>query len=463
MARLRFPALPGSPFVRFALLLPLVTACIVGALFYPLYREAEGHIRDGVHAAIEQEILALDSHFHEGGLEALAAEINQRLASPIDPDAVYLLADAGGSPVAGNLEAWPGEVPVQDDVWFRVRDAQGRNLEGKVFLLFSDQRLLVGRRSPLAAFRQNMTLRLAGSAVLIVLATAVLAGVFMARLRRRVRELSDHARAIQEGNLSRRLPISRNDDELDQLAAGFNRAFAEIERLMEGMRHVSSALAHDMRRPLIALRNALESALGEASPGSALHGALSRLIEQTEGLLHTFASLLRLARLESGGLPPDIGPCPVHGVARDVVELYAAVAEQRQRQLTAALDPAWVRGDRELLFQLLVNLIENALVHGGGAIHLTVAPDGDWVRLRVGDQGRGVPAAALPRLFDRFYRVDPARSGSNGSGVGLALVRGIAEAHGGSVAAAHGDPGLVIEVRLPRVPGGDDGDMMTDG
>lgn len=445
----RYLRLPGSPFVRFALLLPLVTACIVGALFYPLYQEAERHIRDGVHAAIEQEILALDSHFHDRGMQALEAEIHERIDSPIDPDAVYLLMDGHGRLLAGNLDAWPATVPVQDDAWFRIKDAQGRNIEGKVFLLFKEQRLLVGRRSPLAGFRQNMTRRLAGSAVLIVLVTAALAGFFMVQVRRRLRELAGHAQAIQEGHLSRRLPLSSRDDELDELAACFNRAFGEIERLMDGMRHVSSALAHDLRRPLIALGNTLESALAAAPPDSPLQGSLARLREQTEALLHTFASLLRLARLESSGLPATTGLCALDEVVRDAVELYGALAEHQQRQLLAELQPVRVRGDRDLLFQLTQNLIENALAHGAGRVRVSVAADGELARLRVSDEGAGVPASALERIFDRFYQVDESRPAGSGSGIGLALVRGIAEAHGGTARAWNGETGLVVEVTMP--------------
>ncbi|HMV52398.1 MAG TPA: HAMP domain-containing sensor histidine kinase [Rhodocyclaceae bacterium] len=447
MARLRL--LPASPFIRFAVAMPLVIACIVAGVFYPLYREAEKHIRDEVHAAIEQEIFALDDHFHDLGIEALSKEIGDRVASPIDPDAVYLLMDRNGQVVAGNLRTWPDGVPTQDDTWFRVQGEDQRYIEGKVFVLYGEQRLLVGRRSPLAAFRQSMTRRLAWSAALIVLAAALLVSAFSQRIRRRLQSLAEHARAIQEGHLSRRLPIGQDNDELDELAANFNRAFDEIERLVEGTRHISSALAHDMRRPLIALRNSLEAALEETGDGAPVSGTLLRLVDQTETLLHTFAALLRLARLESGGLAPADAPCRLDDIARDVAELYAAVAEQQQRSLVTRLESCSIRGDRELLFQLVLNLIENALHHGAGTISITVAPDGQNARIRVSDEGAGVPGTALDKLFDRFYQVDASRTEGTGSGIGLALVRGIAQAHGGSARAINLDSGFAVEVRIP--------------
>src|SRR5574337_611121 len=137
-----------SPFFRFALAMPLAILVIVAAVFYPLYQEAEENIRQEVHAAIEQEILALDDQLHALGLAGLIDELQERSASPLDPDAVYCLTDAQNKVLAGNLPAWPAGLSAQDEVWFRVRDADGHNIEGKVFVLFGGEHLLVGRRSP---------------------------------------------------------------------------------------------------------------------------------------------------------------------------------------------------------------------------------------------------------------------------------------------------------------------------
>lgn len=442
-----------SPFFRLALAMPLAIGAIVAAVFYPLYRQAEEHIRQEVHAAIEQEILALDDNLHEKGLAGLVEELQERSASPLDPDAVYCLAAPDGRLLAGNLPAWPAGLAPQDEAWFRVRDADGANLEGKVFVLFGGERLLVGRRSPLAPFRESMTTRLWWSGALTILATAVIVGAFMRQLHRRLQRMAGEARSIQRGHLSRRLSVSPRGDELDALAIRFNLAFDEIERLMEATRHVSSALAHDMRRPLIHLRNTLEAELAGLPPTTPLAGRLNTLVAHTDDLLATFSALLRLARLESGTWEIRRRPCALAEVAGDAVDLYAAQAEQQGRSITLDGGPVNLEGDRDLLFQLFQNLLENALRHGAGAVRVSLGQTGSEVRLQVRDHGPGVPAEALPRLFERFYQTDPSRSDETGSGIGLALVKGIAEAHGGRVAAENADPGLTVTVWLPLKSG----------
>ncbi|MDY0013982.1 MAG: HAMP domain-containing sensor histidine kinase [Rhodocyclaceae bacterium] len=440
----------ASPFLRFALLMPLVMGCIVAAVFWPLYQEAEEHIRNEVHAAIEQEILALDGHLHDKGLDGLTAELSARAASPMDPDAIYALAAPDGHLLAGNLAAWPGGLPSQDDAWFRIRDEGGHYLEGKLFLLFGGERLLVGRRSPLAGFRQAMGERLWWSGALLLLATGLLVGLFMGRLHRRLGTLATEADAIRQGHLSRRLTVGPRGDELDQLAVRFNEAFDEIEHQVEATRHISSALAHDLRRPLIALSNAIDETLAsDAARASPLAPRLEALGGQTERLLHAFSALLRLARLEAGNWSIQHDPCNLARIAEDAGELYEALAERQGYPLTLALTPLEVPGDRDLLFQLCQNLLENACLHGAGPIRLSLAQAGQEALLEVADQGPGVPEAALPRLFDRFYRADPSRSGDTGSGIGLALVKGIAQAHGGRVRADNTHPGLRIRVWLP--------------
>lgn len=432
--------------------MPLVIGAILAGVFYPLYRQAEEHIRQEVHAAIEQEILALDDNLHEKGLAGLVAELAERSASPLDPDAVYCLTDPENRILAGNLPAWPAGLAPKDDAWFRVQDGSGHNLEGKVFVLFGGERLLVGRRSPLAPFRESMTTRLWWSGILTIAATALIVGAFMRHLRRRLQQMAGEARAIQRGHLSRRLSVGPERDELDELALRFNKAFDEIERLVEATRHVSSALAHDMRRPLIHLRNTLEAELAELPADAPLAGRLKALVGQTDDLLATFSALLRLARLESGTWQLRTQDCALEDIAEDAVDLYAAQAEQQGRRITLTGGPLALAADRDLLFQLFQNLLENALRHGAGEVSVDLAQTDETARIQVQDQGPGVPADALPRLFDRFYQADPSRS-EVGSGIGLALVKGIVEAHGGQVRAENTQPGLRITVWLPLKTG----------
>ena len=445
--------IPASPFYRFAIALPLAVACIVAAVFYPLLREAEDHIRGEVRAAIEQEILALDARFHDHGLEALRLEVQARTRSSEDEDGIYLLLGRDGKRLAGNLPDWPEGIPAGDENWFRLRDRGGHYIEGEVFVLFGGERLLVGRRSPLAGFRSSMINRMWWSAALIILVSGLLTWVFMAHLHGRLSMMAAAARRIQEGALSDRLQVGVGGDELDALAMRFNEAFDEIARRIEATQHLSSALAHDMRRPLTALHNALEEALADTPPSHPLHRRLEALATQTGEQLHTFAALLRLARLEAGAWQGARMECDLAEIAADAVELYAPLAERQGRAVHVDSSATMVTADPTLLFQLLQNLLENALAHGRGDIELKVGARQGEACVDIHDHGPGVPEAALERIFERFYQVDASRSGESGSGIGLALVKGIAEAHGGR-ARASSRAGLAVEVRLPlSVPG----------
>lgn len=438
-----------SPFHRFAIALPAAIALIVGILFYPLFREAEGHIRDEVRAAIALEINGLDEHYHERGLAGLRDALQRRVDAAADRDAVYLLTDRDGRVVVGNLAGWPEGVPVVDEAWFHVGAADGSTLEGQVFVLFGGDRLLVGRHSPLEAYQEHMTTRLWGSAVLIIVVAAAIGWFFMQHLHRRLETLACEAARIQEGHLAQRLSLSARDDELDALARRFNRAFDEIERLVDASRHVSSAIAHDMRRPLIALRRAIDEAREAAAADRILRERLEGLGAQTDVLLRTFAALLSLARIEAGACGPKRQPVELAALAADAIELYEPLAAAEGRDLVGTLAPATVHGDADQLFQVLQNLIENALKHGAGTIAMELGACDSGVMLRVRDHGAGVPDAALPRLFERFFRLDESRSAANGAGVGLALVRGIIQAHGGRVSVHNAGPGLAVEIVWP--------------
>ncbi|MFA9441385.1 ATP-binding protein [Uliginosibacterium sp. sgz301328] len=438
---------PRSPFFRFAAVLPVCIAIIIALLFVPIYQEARDDIRQQVASAIRLEIVNLEEDFHEGGMAALVDVIERRVAAPVDRDAVYYLADANGGKITGNIDAWPDDVRPIDDSEFRARESDGHTLTGHVFVLYDGVRLLVARRSPLATFRAHILRQLAVAGALATLLSALIAWLFAGRVRRRLTLLAQGADLVQQGELSHRLPVSVRGDEIDQLAARFNAAFERIEQLMEASREVSSAIAHDMRRPLTRLRNEIES-LRDAGSGMP-NERVESLLAQTDDVLRTFAALLRLARLESGSLAAERRPVEVADVVGDVVDLFEPVAEAQGRALNLSGRAAVVLGDRELLFQALTNLIDNALRYGAGDIDVELSSTVDANVISVRDHGEGVPEATLSRLFERFYRVDTSRADDQGSGVGLTLVRAIAQFHGGSASVANASPGLRVTLTLP--------------
>ncbi len=436
------PQYRRSAFFRFAVALPLLLAALSGLLLWPIYREAVDHIRAQVHAAIERDSWDLEVEFHENGIDGLISAIEQRQARQLDPSTVYLLIDASGIVLAGSLARWPAGVARQDRAWAEFRTDQGEQAEVQVFQLFGQRWMLVGRRSPLASFDRSLALQLAWTVAGMFALSALAAAWFSARLRRRLRGLAQDAEAIRAGDLGRRLWLSPSQDEIDDLAERFNRTFADLERLVDGARQVSSHLAHDLRRPLQAARQHLEELAHRSNLDGPARHAIEASLAEIDQLLGTFAALLRLARLQAGGFERSSEWIDLDRVVADAVELYTPVAQAAGHQLRAALVPCRLQGDRHLWFQLLQNLIENALNHGHSDIDIELQASGE---LSVRDHGPGVPPESLPHLGERFYRADPARS-APGIGIGLALAQAIAEHHGASLSFENAQPGLRARV-----------------
>jgi signal transduction histidine kinase len=205
-----------------------------------------------------------------------------------------------------------------------------------------------------------------------------------------------------------------------------------------------------MRRPVASLRNELDELSRDSRLDAASRERVNQAIERIDEMLATFSALLRLARIEAGSFGPRRDSVDLRAVWQDAVDLYEAVAVERGMHIVARLQSATVTGDRDLLFQVAQNLLENAVRHGSGEVDVELRVDAR-AHVTVRDHGPGVPPEALSHLFERFYRVDTART-SSGFGIGLALVKAIVELHGGRVNARNAEPGLAIEVELPGSP-----------
>lgn len=291
----------------------------------------------------------------------------------------------------------------------------------------------------------------------IALLLATLAGYALAGLSLRpVDSMRRRAAAISAETPGERLPVPRTGDEIERLGETLNEMLARLEAALERERDFVADAGHELRTPLALLRTELELALRHGGSPEELRTAVRTSSEEVDRLAQLAEDLLLIARSDRGRLPlrlEDLGASELLG---SVARRFEWRAHEAGRQLTSEDSAAGlqVRGDRIRIEQALGNLVENALRHGGGDVRLSAASADGSVELHVMDEGDGFPPEFLGRAFERFTRSDQARM-RGGAGLGLSIVRVIAEAHGGTAHAANRDgSGVDVWISLPRAPSG---------
>jgi signal transduction histidine kinase len=394
--------------------------------------------------------------YREDGSSALFEELQRRQAKPEDPDAVHVLVSPQGRVRLGNIALLPHRSPAPR--WIEFNEARLANEASDVPLRviarqqrLSDGSLLV---TGLRLRSQDRFLALMQRISLVAFAFAATLGGMVGWLTsrwvsRRLRSLDVTAERVGEGELALRVPLDHSDDAFDRLARRFNAMLDRIEELLEGVRHATDHIAHDLRTPLTRLRNRLEGLRQQPSDASQ-RAALEGAVAETDQLLQSFGALLRLARIEAQA-PAAADPLlDLSELVVDAVELYVPSAAERDIRVRVDLHTVWVRGDRDQLFQVVVNLLDNALKYApaGSEVATRLQECDEGVVLEISDDGPGIPEADRERVFDRFQRLETHR-GSPGVGLGLSLVRAIVHRHGGRIALLDSAPGLRVRVILP--------------
>ncbi|HKC02383.1 MAG TPA: ATP-binding protein [Sphingomicrobium sp.] len=270
-------------------------------------------------------------------------------------------------------------------------------------------------------------------------------------LERRLRSISRSAEAIIGGDIRQRMPVGPRRDEFDQLAATLNRMLDRIEGLLENLRQVSSDIAHDLRTPLARLRARLEQGALDRN-ADAGDGLLEDAIERIDEVLSLFAAILRIAEVEGGETRRFFAPVDLSALVSELAESFAPPFEDEGRTLLSSVESGiHLEGDRELLAQAFINLLENAERHtpAGSIIRLTLISAGGLIYVHILDNGPGVPKADLGRVTKRFARLESARN-TEGYGLGLSLVDAVAKLHGGRLVLKNAEPGLSATIELPQ-------------
>ncbi len=449
---------------KLSLLYIAVFTVMSGVLLFYIADNTDNLMSEQVVQSVDSELKTLADVYVRGGVRDLVETIDRRSRHP--DASLYLLVDFAGNALVGNIARLPTTVLEEADGGLRrVRytrlgqDAEDveRQAMVRTFELRGGFRLLVGRDLGDQLRFSNLLANALRLWLVVVVVMAAITWLFVSRrVMKRIDEISATSRTIMQGELSGRLPVAGNDDEFDRLAINLNTMLDRIELLMQSMKDVTDNIAHDLKTPLTRLQTRIENALREAKGEEGYRGALEATLEETDQLLRIFNALLRIARVESMAPASVMEPTDLNKLVAEVAELYEPLVEDEGGKLETDL-PEGLKADcnRDLISQVLVNLIENALKYGRPEtgdllIRLGGREEDGRIVLSVTDNGPGIPEKDQDRVKERFVRLEESRS-EPGTGLGLSLVKAVARLHGGDLRFMNEDPGLSARIDLKPV------------
>jgi signal transduction histidine kinase len=402
-----------------------------------LMRQADGNLQGQM-----RSLLYLD-------LDQLPGELDRLAIGDLRNVYYYGLFSASGKHLGGEVQALPKGLPLNGKSyeWRAPGFQQGaRALAQK---LAQGQILFVGfDTKTLSHLRTILLDALVLSGTLIVLGGLALGTFLGYKPLRRVAMLQVVSQQIAQGDLSQRLPMSRRGDELDMLSALVNQMMEEVERLLDNVKSVGDNVAHDLRTPLNTLRMQLHRTLeqwGEA-PAEKQQVRLEKALAATDVLLRRFRALQRIAEIDNQARSAGMSMFSPGDLLREMFEDYEAVAQEAGIDLTLSLQAVTpVLGDREMLAEALMNLIDNALkfTPAGGRVELRLVADSAGHRIEVRDNGPGILQAERNSVLNRFCRGEQGQ-GVAGGGLGLAIVAAVARTHRFELRLEDAEPGLRV-------------------
>jgi signal transduction histidine kinase len=436
-----------------------LSVLLLGTLYYALAIRVP---LEQVERGVAREAGQFASLHTREGTTGLAEALERRAAQPSARLAYHVLLDRTGGAITANLPSWPH---ARTEKWIRIEaDIPSEGDEDEHEALVNDQvladgsRLMIGRDiDDLDEVQETITATLVWLLPAMVLLSLGGGALISRAIGRRIEKLDSAARGVIAGDLSERVRLHGSGDDIDRLGETLNVMLDRIEQGMEAVRRVSDSVAHELRTPLTRLRASLAE-LDRTSDG----GAIEEAIEEAERLETIFNAVLRIGRIEAARQNGARTRIDLAAIVSDAVDLYHPETEARGQRLDIDIQPdLWVEGDRDLLFQAVTNLLDNAVKFApeGGQIIVQGDVHEGRCRLAVEDDGPGVAPELRARITERFYRA-PNTSGVQGAGLGLALVSAVAAVHEAPIQFKQGRRGLRVEWEFPRVrnqPRGDYG------
>ena len=447
-----------SSTLRLALIWIGIFGTAVAALLGYVYWSTASYMLRQSDQAIATELAVLQEAYASGGREHLVAAIAERMSDGGFESGIYLLADTSGALLVGNLAAWPASLKGSSG-WgnfsapeLKPNGARQPLMRATFETLPDGTRLLVGED---IADLDQVTDRINTALLLTTLLIVAIAAAAIASITRRtvgrIESINATSRAIMQSGLSERIPLRGTKDEWDELATNLNSMLERIETLMGEVKQFTDNVAHELRTPITRLRGRLEKSYNSLHDGDAQKSMIGDTIADLDSVQRIFSSLTRISQIEARDRTAAFRTIDLAEVVREVVELFDAAAEEKGGQLNAIGDQrVLVTGDRDLLFDAVANLVDNAIKHGreAGRVTVDVRQSDAGAVIAVSDEGPGIPGNEFRNVFKRFYRLERSRP-TPGNGLGLSLVAAVARLHGAQIEMLNNAPGLTIQLCFP--------------
>ena len=446
---------------RIALVYTIIFSLSVLILFSFFYWLTIDSLREQAKATVDSEIAALEQSYRERGFVGLRLKIEENISRQTPGDtSIYLLTDYSYRTLIGNLDRWP-QVSFDHDGWmdFKLDDREDNTVDLFRAIARSvqiDNRfwLMVGQSMKDLRRVHEQLIRALLSGLFLFGGLALTGGFIMRRMiTRRLDGINRTSRKVMHGEIQERIEYHGTQDEFDQLAINLNDMLDEIELGMNNVRRVSDNIAHDLKTPLARIKNRLEELRIQVSGDEKSEVMVNQITMQADQLLETFNALLRIGRIEASQKKEGFKELNLVDILQDVQELYEPVIEVQDQQFVfETVERIPYLADRDMLFQALINLLDNAIkfTPEKGIITLKAQRNGRKGHIiSVGDSGPGIEKEEHQNITKRFYRIDSSRT-TPGSGLGLALVAAIVQLHGISMTFEDNNPGLLVKLHIPR-------------
>ncbi|MGR8998709.1 MAG: sensor histidine kinase [Gammaproteobacteria bacterium] len=446
------PSIAGTISFKLSALYLLLFLCSFLSIGITVYLLTSHTLEQQLKNNVEAEAVRLKAEYDSGGLSELKDEINEVDDGGSHTRFEYGVIDQNGKLITGNLNNFR-----PSDGWQTVKQKPAASKPANELLYI--RVMALPNKIWLGIGLDGKYIQEAGEAIIqafiwgfvLVILLGAGGGLYLSSaFLRKIESITTSTQAIIAGDLKHRLPVSKNRDELDNLALLLNQMLDKIGSLIENIQQVSNDIAHDLRTPISHLKFRLEEAVNKDLSAEQHKERIAFAIEEVDTILDTFSAMLRISQIESGTRRSGFKTVSLSDVIVSVTEALYPVADEQKKIILADIEPnVTLTGDKELLTQLAFNLLDNAILHTPENTQITVSlrSSDNQIEFSVADNGPGIAEENRLKVFQRFYRLEQSRT-TPGNGLGLSIVAAIADLHDGTLALADNKPGLKVVLSL---------------